>query len=120
MQPRTYVGQWLLAGMLDHRRRLFTGSVDMREITEFVEELRSLVHSTTPPDQLEAEALIRDGLGEDVDISGIGRMKIFTTHGAILGYAIRKLALSEPDIRKLILESERIAFEKGWNPPLAE
>ena len=73
-RPRTYVGQWLLAGMLDQRterqrlgrmlnngrsgwnhdepavvgfafemavRRLFPESVNVREITLFVEELRS-------------------------------------------------------------------------------
>lgn len=153
MWPRTYVGQWLLAGMLDQRaerqrlsrmlnngksgwnadepavvgfafelavRRLFGKSVDMLEITEFVQDLRSRVHSTAPPDQREAEALIRDVLGEPVDISGMTTAKIFTTHAAILGGVVLKLALREPDIRQLILESERIAFEQGWNPPLAK
>jgi hypothetical protein len=37
----------------------------------------------------------------------------------ILGYASVKLALSDDDIRNLILESERLAFERGWKPPLA-
>jgi hypothetical protein len=152
-RPRTYVGQWLLAGMLDQRaerqrlgrmlnngrsgwnpdepavvgfafemavRRLFPESVDVPEITLFVEELRSRVQRTSPPDQLEAEVLIRDALGEPVDIGGISAGKIFTTHAAILGFAIQKLALGESDIKQLILESERIAFKQGWNPPLAE
>ncbi len=78
------------------------------------------MHRTAPPDQLEAEALIRDALGEPVDISGMTTEKIFTTQAAILGYAIQKLALGEPDVKELILESERIAFEQGWKPPLAE
>lgn len=104
MRPRTYVGQWLLAGMLDQRaerqrlsrmlnngksgwnadepavvgfafelavRQLFPESVDVREITAFVRDLRSRVYSTAPPDQLGAEALIRDALEEPVDISDI-------------------------------------------------
>jgi hypothetical protein len=71
-------------------RTFFPKSVDIREITAFVQELRSRVHSQTPPDQLETEVLIRDGLGEDVNISGIGSGKIFTIHVAVLGYVIRK------------------------------
>jgi hypothetical protein len=55
-----------------------------------------------------------------VVISDIGRENIFNAYVAILGYTVKKLALNEDDIRKLIIESERIAFEKGWKPPLAE
>ena len=100
-------------------RRLFPESVDVREITAFVRDLRSRVQRTAPPDQLEAEALIRDALGESVDISGMRPTKIFTTRSAILAYAVLKLALPESDVRQLILESEKIAFEQGWKPPLA-
>jgi hypothetical protein len=101
-------------------RRLFPESVDVREITAFVRDLRSRVHTTAPPDQLESEALIRDALGESLDISGMRPLKIFTTRAAILAGAVLKIPLRESDVRQLILEGERIAFEQGWNPPLAE
>jgi hypothetical protein len=154
MEPRTHVGRWLLATLLNQQaerqrlsrmlnngercwnydepgvmevacqlavRRLFSESIDVREITKFVMELRSRVHSTTPPDQLEAESLIRAALGDhDVVVSDINSMNIFTAYGAILGHATQRLALSEDDIRKLIRESERLAFEQGWKPPLAD
>jgi hypothetical protein len=153
VQPRTYVGQWLLALILNRQaeqkrlsrvlnngnkgwnsdesvvvgfafqlavRKIFSPSVDVREITKFVIDLRSRVRSAAPPDQLVAEALIRDALGDpDVDISDINSGEILMTHGAILLYAARKLELDEPDIKQLILDGERIAFEQGWNPPLA-
>jgi len=57
--------------------------------------------------------LIRDVLGEPVDIGRISAGKVFTMHAAILGFAIQKLALGESDIKQLILESERIVFKKA-------
>jgi hypothetical protein len=29
------------------------------------------------------------------------------------------LALAEADVTQLLVEGERIAFERGWHPPLA-
>jgi hypothetical protein len=102
-------------------RRLFPESVDVREITAFVMEMRSRIHSITPPDQLESEALIRSALGDtDVVLSDIDSGHMFGAYTMILGYASIKLTLSDDDIRNLILESERLALERGWKPPLAE
>src|SRR5260370_5574589 len=152
MGPRTYVGQWLLATMLNQsseRQRLsrmlnggksgwnydepavvevafqmavnrfFPKSVDVREVTALVADMRSRIHSTEPPDQLEAEALIRAALGDqDVVISDIQPMGVFNIHVAITAEATRRFELGKDDIERLVLESERIPFERGWNPPL--
>lgn len=102
-------------------RRFFSESADVREITEFVRDLRSRLHDAPPPGQLETEALIRAALGDpDVMISDIDSGNTFNAYIAILGYICRKLVLSENDIRNLILESESMAFEQGWKPPLAD
>jgi hypothetical protein len=102
-------------------RRLFDEPVDVRQITALVRDMRSRIHSTAPPDQLEAEALIRASLGDqDVVVGDISSGKKLLVHITVLGYAVRNLALGEDDIRQLILESEQLAFERGWKPPLAE
>jgi len=154
VEPRTCVGKWMLAGLLDRQeerrrftkmlnngktgwnrdepavveiafhfamRRLFAEPVDVRQITAFVRDMRSKVRTNEPPDELETEALIRQTLGEpDVVISDISPENRFRIRGATLVYAVKKLALDVDDIRQLILESEQLAFERGWKPPLAE
>jgi hypothetical protein len=153
-KPRTYVGRFLRAALLDQReersrlerrlnggksgwnddepavfraaselmvRRYFLRDVDVREITKFVSDIRAKIHSATPPDQLEAEAVIRAALGEkDIVTDDIRPAEEFNINGLIVGQITRKLRFSEADIDELIADSERIAFEQGWNPPLAK
>lgn len=99
----------------------FRRDVDIREITAFAAEMRSKIYSVKPPGQLETEALIRLALGDpDVVIDNIVPLDIFTIQGTVTGQAVNKLGLTETDIRELVMKSERLAFERGWNPPLAE
>lgn len=154
-QPRTHVGRWLMAGLLNQPAererlalklfngvkgswnfdepavviiiseravsRLFPQPVDVREVTEFVMKLRSMIHSTEPPNQLKAEALIRYALGDrDVDISGIKPGEMFSILGIVLGVVVHKLGITREEIRKMVLDGENTAFEQGWKPPLAE
>jgi hypothetical protein len=38
----------------------------------------------------------------------------------VTGFVVFKLALSEEEIVQLVTQAEQIAFERGWNPPLAD
>jgi hypothetical protein len=105
-------------------RRLWGRDYDVRDITELVTFMRNASierRGRTKYGQLEMEAVIRAALGEaDVDTSGIIPPDIFEIEGAMVAVAIRKLGLSQPEIDQLLVEAENIAFERGWNPPLAE
>ena len=97
----------------------FSPDRDPREVARFVSDLRvTLVQD--PPDQAEAEALILALLGDpDVVIRGIDPLDIVSIHFSVIAQIRQKLALDEGAIDKLIVTGERLAFERGWNPPLA-
>ncbi len=100
--------------------RIFSSSADVREVTAFVQNLRSRMHGPEVPDQLESEALIRAALGDpDVVIRGIEFSNILSIHTLVLISAAQRLGMSESEITQLVVDSERIAFERGWKPPLA-
>jgi hypothetical protein len=101
--------------------RLFSRPVDVREVTAFVMKMRSMIHSTEPPDQLKTEALIRYALGDrDVDISGIKPREMFDILGVVLVSIVHKLQIAEEEVRKMVLDGENAAFDQGWKPSLAE
>jgi hypothetical protein len=105
-------------------RRLWGTNYDVRDITELVTFIRNASierRGRSKYGQLEMEAVIRSALGEtDIDTSGIIPPDVFEIQGVMVGAAIRKLGLSQPEIDQLLVEAENIAFERGWNPPLAE
>jgi hypothetical protein len=104
-------------------RRLWSGHYDIRDITAavtFIRDANAAARGTAGYGQLEMEAVIRSALGEtDIDLSGIIPPTVFEIQGAVTGYAVLKLRLSEGEIDGLIVEAENIAFQRGWNPPLA-
>ena len=102
-------------------RQFFGSSYDVRAITKFVSEVRGRVQGTqTPINQLETEAVIRSGLGErDVDISDLKRLSLLNIRTIVFVQICINLALDEQAADQLIAEAEHVAFERGWNPPLA-
>jgi hypothetical protein len=101
-------------------REYFGGDYDVRAITSFVSGMRSRIHSVAPPGQLETEALIRSALGEtDVVTDDIKPLQKFVIRISVLGLARILLDWDEATIDQRIVEGERVAFERGWNPPLA-
>jgi hypothetical protein len=151
-EPRTVVGRWLLAGLLNQVaererlrpmlnggesgwnydepgtveavceiavRRYFHRDADVREITAFVSEFRAKIHSIKPPGQLEAEALVRMALGDpDVVVDNISFTDTFHTQAGVALHVVQKLDLDPPEVRQLVIDGERLAFKRGWNPPL--
>ena len=92
----------------------------MRAVTSFVSRMRSRIHSAEPPEQLAAEAIIRSALGDaDVVTGDITGAQKFSMHIPVLGEVRIRLGWDEATVDRVIAEAERVAFERGWNPPLA-
>lgn len=103
-------------------RRFFRPDYDVRGVTAALSFMRTATQARnkTPHGQLEMEAVIRSALGEtDVDLSGLTPPEVLEIQGAATAYAVLKLALPESEVIQLVAEAERIAIERGWNPPLA-
>ncbi|HCU93515.1 MAG TPA: hypothetical protein DHU96_12615 [Actinobacteria bacterium] len=103
-------------------RRLWGSDYDVRDVSAAVSFMReaNLQQGKEPHGQLEMEAVIRAALGEtEVDLSGIPRPLAFEIQIVATGYAARVLALTEPEVDQLLMEAERTAFSRGWNPPSA-
>lgn len=102
-------------------RQFFGSRYEVRVITDFVTEICGRVQeSQTPIKQLETEAVIRSALGErDVDISDLRRMSLLNMRTIVFVRICIKLDLDERGVDLLIAEAERVAFKRGWDPPLA-
>ena len=102
-------------------RQYFGPDYDVRTVTDYVATLRMATRDNGTFSQLETEALIRAALGEtDVDLSGISRGKRFSIRGPAAVLAIERMGFGEVEVDQLITEAERITFERGWHPPLAQ
>ena len=100
---------------------MFPAGADVRDITHFVADLRSRLSQGSAPGQLEAEALMRRAMGDsDVVISGISRMDAFKIYSGVTHKIVFDLHLSEPDVNRLVVDAEKLAFDRGRQPPLAD
>jgi hypothetical protein len=98
----------------------FGVSHDVRDITEVVTEMRAQMKDKEQLDHLKAEALIRAALGEaDVSVTDISTKEKFYAGSLVVGFLAAQLELDEAGIGRLVREAERIAFDRGWHPPLA-
>jgi hypothetical protein len=101
--------------------RFFGTSYDVRAITEFVAVLREAAAHDPRYDQLKTESVICAALGEkDVDLEGITPGQKYLMRCAVVTLVCGKLRLSEADVDQLITDAEKIAFKRGWKPPLAD
>jgi hypothetical protein len=101
--------------------RFFGSDYDVRAITAFAAELREANANDPTNDQLKTEAVIRLALGEqNVDTQGITPGQKFLIRLAVLAGVVGHLKLSEADVDQLITDAEKVAVERGWDPPLAK
>jgi hypothetical protein len=103
-------------------RQRWVAEYDVRDITDAVSFMReaNLAKGKTPYGQLEMEAVIRSALGEaHVDTNGIPRPLAFEIQIAATGYVAANLSWQAPEIDRLLVEAEDVAFGRGWDPPLA-
>ena len=100
--------------------RFFGSGDDVRAITACVAEMREAAADDPPLDQLKTEAVIRLALGDrDVNTEGITAGQKYVIRLLVTGFACAKLGLAEADIDQMITDAEKVAVERGWNPPLA-
>ncbi len=149
--PRTFVGRWLRASMLDQREErdrlvhtLNGGSAtgwndDEPAVVEAalelvlqyfnddqvgIGELAGLVSAALAADHRQddgpkAAALINAALGADASgADQVARMDRFRLNMLAATAASAKLQLEEAGVDAVLREAERLAFERGWHPPL--
>lgn len=152
--PRTYVGRWLRAGMLDQReerdrlvRTLNGGSAtgwnedepavveaaielllnrhfgpgsDPEALGELIELVSAvLVADNRPLDVPKAEALVDAALLDDAcGADQVPRLDRFRLRMLVVVAAAARLNLDEADVDAALREAERVAFERGFHPPL--
>jgi hypothetical protein len=101
--------------------RYFRPPPDEHELSGWVAELRDAFGQQRTPDDSEIAALIRATLEEsDAGIDHIDTETRLNIYGFVLGMITKKLDMTEPAIDDLILDGERVAFEGGWKPALAD
>lgn len=101
-------------------RRLFKGGYDASDIAKIVDVMRAATEGDSPVDPLKAEAMIRDALGEpDIDVKNIDPGQKFRLRYLIAVTSTSLLESDEVAVDEIIADSERIAFERGWKPPMA-
>jgi hypothetical protein len=100
--------------------RFFGTDYDPRVISYFVGELGTATSNDPPLDPSETEAIIRSALGDKSARSeGITPARKFLTHNLVASFASMKLRLPEADVNQIIVGAEKMAFKRGWKPPLA-
>lgn len=101
-------------------RQLFGNEYEAGEITNFVNNLQAATEGDPPVDQLNAEMLIRDALGEaKIDVKGISPGQRFLVRALMAATGAYLLDLNEAAVDEIISDSERNAFEHGCKPPIA-
>jgi hypothetical protein len=54
------------------------------------------------------------------DLTRFRKSAVLHARAAVIAGAASKLGLSDDAITQMIVDGERIAFERGWHPPLGE
>ncbi len=100
--------------------RLFFGKeYDVHDIAEFLDFVELAAAGDPPVDRLKTEILIREAIGEPgVEVKDISPAQKFVLQALMAGLAAFKLELVESIVDEIITDSERLAFERGWKPPL--
>src|ERR1700733_4859419 len=99
-------------------RLLFVKEDAAHSIAEFL-DLLELAAAGEPIDRPQAEMLIREMIGEpNAEAKEISRYQRFVLQGIVGPLAAFRLELDEGSVDEIIVDSERLAFERGWHPPL--
>jgi hypothetical protein len=100
--------------------RLFFGKeYDAHDIAEFLNFVELSAAGDPPIDRLKTEMLIREAIEEPgVEVKDIRLAHKFVLEGLMAALAAFQLELSESTVDGIITDSERLAFERGWKPPL--
>jgi hypothetical protein len=73
-----------------------------------------------PLDERHAEAVIRSALGNAAGTSfSMSSGDKYLLQGALASLASINMDLGKAEVDELLREAERLAFDRGWHPPLA-
>jgi hypothetical protein len=144
---RTQIGAWLLAVLLRdpelmtrHRRgtgwsgeemavlwaafvlqvrRFFGVRQDARAVADFMASLAALLKEKGMRlDLARTESLVRSALGQSApEFDDILPGQRHQLAAAVAGFVAHELQLTPQAIWLLVIRSEQLAFEQGWNPP---
>ncbi len=93
---------------------MFRPDSDLREITAFVAEVRAAFGAGNVP-ALEAEAIIRESLGEEAPVDDIDGDVYFTIKVLVI-CGVDVLKYTEPQIDELPVAAERQVAAEGYRP----
>jgi hypothetical protein len=100
-------------------RLLFGKKYTVRDIAEFIDLIELAAAGDPPIDRPKVEMLIREAIGEPgAEAKDIPRSQKFVLRGIMAPAAAFRLELNESLVDEIIVDSERLAFERGWHPPL--
>jgi hypothetical protein len=105
-------------------RRLFWMGYDAELASRYVEEMFDAMTASPPPaNRGQTQAIIQAAFGEPgAVISGLPAQKLMSMRILVFVSVCATLRLRSDErvVNRLIADAEQIAFEQGWNPPLAE
>jgi len=95
----------------------YPDEVKLSELLELVSA--TLIADSRTSDAPEAGDLIRSALGGDSEPEAtLPRLERFRLQAVVVGLASMKMQLGETEVDAVLRESERVAFERGFHPPL--
>jgi hypothetical protein len=103
--------------------RRFSPGTDVSTLNEFVMWIYDRVQRLTPIDYshpidairpIDAEALIREALGEEVDTKGISPGERMWFEWLAIVFVVDDLKLPEQDVISIIVQGERTAQSRGY------
>jgi hypothetical protein len=100
-------------------RLLFVKEDTAHSIADFLDLLELAAAGAAPIDRPKTEMLVREMIGEpNAEAKDISRSQRFVLQGMMAPLAAFRLKLDEGSVDEIIVDSERLAFERGWHPPL--
>jgi hypothetical protein len=100
-------------------RLLFVKEDAAHGIADFLDLLELAAAGDPPIDRRKEEMLVREMIGEpNAEAKNISRSQKLLLQTMTAPSAAFILALDGGSVDEIIVDSERLAFERGWHPPL--
>ncbi len=105
--------------------RLFERASHTSDVDHYVAELYSRWDVLPEPDrqgpvsQAVAVEVVRTALGESGDLTSLNPLDLMVIRTVSVAVACASMGMSATQVEQLIAAAERIAFRRGWSPPLA-
>ncbi|MEV6970592.1 hypothetical protein AB0M47_36350 [Hamadaea sp. NPDC051192] len=95
----------------------FVATTPVHEIAAYVQYMRTSFHADLKKIvPIEAEAMIRAALGEDLDLSGIRQQQRAHVYFTTFVLIVRERSMSEKQLRSILIKAENLARRRGFDP----